>query len=394
MDTPPGSSFSKEIEIALLCSGTTVKDKDLDRVKYLCTQGIDWSFLKDLIVRNRVYVIVYHNLKLFKESLPEGFLSELKELVISTGTQNFMFTVFLQRLIAGFTRLGIFILPFKGPVLAEHIYKDIIFRPFSDLDVLVDKSDAVAAFNLLKNRGLTPQFELSPSQFKKYINDEDHFSFCEPQKKITIELHWDMSGLYLSRPITVSGLKNHIISGTLNNASIPCLTSEALLLYLCVHGAKHGWEHLEQICCITEILNQNPDLDWEKIIKLSSDWQCRNMLFLGLCLAGKLFKAPLPDHIRLTIYSDKTILNISDKITGHLFNNRPDQKKNISDRFSSFHTKIRDTYIDKIRYALRLLFRPTDKDWLYFPVPAYLSFVHYFLRPGRLLFCKLRGKDA
>jgi hypothetical protein len=394
MDTTPGRSFSKEIEIALLCSGITVKDQDLDRVKYLCTQHIDWLFLKDLIVRNRVYAIVYHNLKPFKEILPESFLSELKELATSTGTRNFMFTVFLQRLILDFTRLGIFILPFKGPVLAEHIYKDIIFRPFSDLDVLVDKSDAVAAFNLLKNRGLTPQFELKPSQFKKYINDEDHFSFCEPQKKIVIELHWDMSGLYLSRPLTLSGLKKHITSGTLNNASIPCLSSEALLLYLCVHGAKHGWEHLEQICCITEILNQNPDLDWEKIIRLSSDWQCRNMLFLGLCLAGKIFKASLPDPIRLTIHNNETIVTIADRVIDHLFNPRPGQKKNLSDRFSSFHINIRDSYTDKIRYALRLLFRPTDKEWLYFPVPAYLSFVHYFLRPGRLVFCKLRGEDA
>jgi len=394
MDTNPSSSFSKEIEIALLCSGTTVKDQDLEQVRYLCTQNIDWSFLKDLIVRTRVYAIVYHNLKLLKKSIPEGFLSELKELAISTGTRNFMFTVFLQRLIADFTRQGIFILPFKGPALAEHIYKDIIFRPFSDLDVLVDKSDAVAAFSLLKNRGLTPQFELSTSQFQKYINDEDHFSFFEPPKKITIELHWDMSGLYLSKPLTVSGLKEHITSGTLNNTSIPCLSSEALLLYLCVHGAKHGWEYLEQICCITEILNQNPDLDWKKIIKLSSDWRCRKMLFLGLCLANKLFKAPLPDHIRIAIHNNETILSITDKITGHLFNPRPDQKKNISDRFSSFHINIRDSYADKIRYALRLLFRPTDKEWLYFPVPAYLSFVHYFLRPCRLMFCTLKGEDA
>ncbi len=394
MDTPPGRSFSKEIEIALLCSGTTLKDQDLDRVRYLCTQNIDWPFLKDLIVRNRVYAIVYHNLKPIKESIPEGFWSELKELAISTGTRNFMFTVFLQRLVADFTRQGIFILPFKGPVLAEHIYKDIIFRPFSDLDVLVDKSDAVEAFNLLKNRGLTPQFKLSPSQFKKYINDEDHFSFCEPQKKITVELHWDMAGLYLSSPLTVSGLKEHITSGILNNASIPCLSSEALLVYLCVHGAKHGWEHLEQICCITEILNQNPDLNWKKIIKLSSDWQCRKMLFLGLHLAGKLFKAPLPDPIRLTIHNNETIVTIADRVIDHLFNPRPGQKKNLSDRFSSFHINIRDSFTDKIRYALRLLFRPTDKEWLYFPVPAYLSFVHYFLRPGRLLFCTLRGEDV
>lgn len=394
MDMTPGSSFSKEIEIALLCSGTTVKDQDLDRVKYLCTQRIDWIFLKSFLIRNRVYAIAYHNLKGVKESLPESFLSELKELAISTGTRNFMFTVFLQRLVADFNEAGIFILPFKGPVLSEHIYKDIIFRPFSDLDVLVDKSDAVSTFTLLKKKGLAPQLELSTSQFIKYTNDEDHFSFFEPQKKITIELHWDMSGLYLSKPITVSGLKEHITSGTLDRTTVPCLSSEALLIYLCVHGAKHGWENLEQLCCIAELLKQRPDMDWNKIINLSSAWHCRKMLFLGLCLADKIFKAPLPDDIRLTIHRDETILNISDKVTDHLFNPGSDQKKNISDRFSSFHINIRDTYTDKIRYALRLLFRPTDKEWLYFPVPASLSWVHYFLRPCRLLFCTLRGKDA
>ncbi len=394
MDITQGGSFSREVALVLLCSRIGTERQDLEQIRYLCMQGIDWDFFKKLIIRNRVYVIVYHNLKCVKESFPENLLSELKELTISTGTRNFILTVFLQRLIAEFNQQGIFILPFKGPVLAQQVYKDIIFRPFSDLDVLVDKSDAVFAFNLLKQKGLTAQLELNTSQFKKYLDDEDHFSFYEPQQKITIELHWDMSGLYLSRPITLSDLKNQIISGTLNKKAIPCLSPEAVLIYLCVHGSKHGWDYLEQICCIAELLKLNPHLNWEKIIKTALDWQCKKMLFMGLHLAAKVFKASLPDTILLTINDDETILNMADKVTDNLFNPLPDPKKNTSDRFSLFHINIRDSYADKIRYALRLLFRPTDKEWQYFPVPAYLSLVHYCLRPCRLLFYKLRRKHA
>ena len=396
MNILKNNEFSKEIEIVLLCSGTGIERQDLERIKSLCTQNIDWDFFKRLVIRNRVYVIVYHNLKLIKESLSENFLSELKALTLSTGSKNFRFTMFLQKLMADLNQAGIFVLPFKGPALAEHVYKDIIFRPFSDLDILVGKSDAVQASNILKQRGLVPQLELNDSQFKKYMDDEDHFSFYDPKQKITIELHWDMSGLYLLKQITVSDLKDHITTGTLNKKGIPCLLPEMLLIYLCIHASKHGWEYLELICCIAALIKQNPRLNWEKIIKLSSDWQCKKMLFLGLYLAARLFKSFLPDTVRIKMNDDKTIFDLSDKIIDNLFSPIPDQKnkQTFSDRFSAFHIKIRDSYIDKIRYLLRLMFRPTDKEWLYFPVPAYLSFVHYFLRPCRLIFCKLKGEHA
>ena len=383
------NTLSNEIKLALLCSSVKIDKPDFDRIKHLSAQNIDWEFFKILIIQNRIYPIVYKNLKFIEESIPVNLMSELKKMVVLTGTSNFIHTVFLQRLVAVFKEKRIFMLPFKGPVLAEQLYKDIILRPFSDLDILVDKSDAVQAFNLFKEQDLIAQLDLKKSQFEKYVNDEDHFVFYDFKNKITIELHWELSGLYLSNPITVSDLKEQIITGNINDIDIPCLSSEVLLVYLCIHGAKHGWCYLEQLCCVAELIKTDQNLDWRKIKNIASDWKCKNMLLLGMFLIKTLLKVNVPENICATKNND-IVARMSIEVIDNMFNKAHNShKKGISDRFSLFHIRIRDSIIDKIRYSLRLIFRPTDKEWLYFPVPACISFVHYFLRPCRLIIGKL-----
>ena len=62
-------------------------------------------------------------------------------------------------------------------------------------------------------------------------------------------------------------------------------------------------------------------------------------------------------------------------------------------RYNLFHLLVRDNVIDSIRYLLRLIFRPTNVEWLWLRFPASLSFLYYFLRPLRLGFLrKVRGE--
>ncbi|MCK5229203.1 MAG: hypothetical protein KAR13_02995, partial [Desulfobulbaceae bacterium] len=60
-------------------------------------------------------------------------------------------------------------------------------------------------------------------------------------------------------------------------------------------------------------------------------------------------------------------------------------------RYNFFHLLVRDNVIDTIRYLLRLIFRPTNVEWLWLRLPASLSFLYYFLRPLRLGFFKKVG---
>ncbi len=126
-----------------------------------------------------------------------------------TASRNIYLTVYLKQILSEFQNHGVFVLPFKGPVLGEQIYKDSMLRPFSDLDILVGPSDALQAADLLKAKGMIPQMELDVPQFKKYVKDEDNLSFYDTRNKISVELHWDMAGIYLSQPVTIDGVKAH-----------------------------------------------------------------------------------------------------------------------------------------------------------------------------------------
>jgi hypothetical protein len=378
-----------EIELILRCACLNPDRRDIDQIKHLSAREMNWTFIKETVLRNRICPIVLKNFMRIQENIPPDIFSQLKKQTLFTGGRSLILGTHLQHMIRVFNEQDIFVLPFKGPVLSGQVYQDNLVRFFSDLDILVARSDVVRAFHLLEKKGFSPQLSLNRAQFAKYIDDEDHFAFYDRKKRVLIELHWDMAGLYLSRRITLEDLNPHLRDGHLHHTPISCLSMEALLVYLCVHGAKHGWQYLEQICSVSELIRSTPDLDWESVIQISSEWRCRRMLKLGLHLGHTLLKAPIPHFLQADISTDKLIFKATEKIMGHLFFKQTGAE--FSDRFSSFHIQIRDSFPDKVRYFLRLVFRPTDMEWQVFPVPGVLSFVHCFTRPCRLAYARLKG---
>lgn len=382
--------FSKEIKLLLLCSKINVENKELNQINSLCARRINWNYFKALIIKHRVLSIVYDNLKTVKNA-PEHFVMEIRTLSMKNAARSFFFTTFLQKLIFFLNKNNIFIIPFKGPLLSEQIYENLTFRAFSDLDILVDKRDVIAARRLLKKKGFVESPQLNDRQFKKYIKNEDHAEFYNSDNQIKIELHWELSGLYLPMPMTISDVQNEITTYRINAMEVPCFSKEMLLVYLCIHGSKHGWEYLEQSCSVAEIIKKNRTLNWEKINRISCRWRCRKLVLLGLFLSERLLKAPVPDVLLWEASENSIVVKMADKVIHNLFKQSITNTNDITDRFSSFHITIRDSFKDKIRYFLRLIFRPTDKEWTYFSLPAFFSFFHYFLRPLRLTVARLRG---
>jgi hypothetical protein len=84
--------------------------------------------------------------------------------------------------------------------------------------------------------------------------------------------------------------------------------------------------------------------------------------------------------------NDRGVNRIGKRILERLFSNPADMDETrLPWRYSSIHFLIRDSAWDAVRYAARLLFRPTVKEWMYFPVDRRFSFIHYVLRPLRLI---------
>lgn len=382
---------SIESNFVLLCA---CNEPDVERrgkiIEMASTSDLNWDLVVETSMKHKVFPLLYKNIKLLLlDKLPEHILKKLKTLNFNIATKNFYMLSFLSRILDLFEKNNICAIPFKGPVLSQDAYGDIGLRSYADLDILVSKKKALQSWKLLLENKFQPQLKLKDAQKQKYIKSEDHMTFSKGI--IYVELHWEMSGIYLPYPLTYEHVEIRKRKIMINNQVFLNLSLEDLIIYLCVHGTKHGWENIEQICIITQIIKSNQSVNWALIEKLAVERKCKKMLWLGLYLSFFFFRPSIPDLLMNEIKKNDSILGLAQEVITRLFKDSDNVRiNNITDRFSLFHIKIRDSYVDKIRYGFRLFFRPTDKEWLYFPVPAYLSFIHYLLRPCRLIFLKLR----
>ena len=78
---------------------------------------------------------------------------------------------------------------------------------------------------------------------------------------LVVELHWEMSGRYLSRPLDLAYLHGRLRTVSLLDSNVPSLSNEDQLLYLCIHGTRHMWSRLEWICCVAELIRYKKELE-------------------------------------------------------------------------------------------------------------------------------------
>jgi hypothetical protein len=74
--------------------------------------------------------------------------------------------------------------------------------------------------------------------------------------------------------MTLKSIKQHIKQTDLLGHTVNDLHPEFLLAYLVLHGNKHGWIHLEQLCCIAELLRKEQDINWTLLFEIADEWEC------------------------------------------------------------------------------------------------------------------------
>ncbi|MCS6772061.1 MAG: nucleotidyltransferase family protein [Kiritimatiellae bacterium] len=118
----------------------------------------------------------------------------------------------------------------KGPILQELLYKDRATRPYSDLDVWVERTRLPDALNVARECGWEPPPRMPIHHFH---------AVCRPVgAPLPLELHvrWvDQANFY--RLPDDAGIER-LVDG---EAGLPRLSATDLLLYLCVHAQKHGF---------------------------------------------------------------------------------------------------------------------------------------------------------
>jgi hypothetical protein len=190
-------------------------------------------------------------------------------------------------------------------MLASFVYGNFALRQFSDLDVLVHRSDVLRAKDLLISRGYQPTLQLTRAQESAYL-ESNHEYVLWHERGVLLEVHRAFGPRLFSFAFDPEGVWARAERMSLAGAMVLTLSPEDLLLILCMHHSKDVWVRLEWICGVAELIRRHDRMDWRWVIGQADMLGMRRMLFLGLYLASDVLGTALPEHVLRTVQADRS----------------------------------------------------------------------------------------
>ena len=304
-----GMCTPQEVELLLACARVGIDAGGLARIAALCEEPIDWTRLLQRAAAHGLVPLVSRTLRAARPpALPDDVLVRLGGASLATTHRNLYLTAELLRVLALLDAEGIAAIPFKGPVLAAQVYGDLSLRPFGDLDVIVRRADlgrATAA--LLADRYRMPSADAGAAVVRRW----DDVQLMRDDGRAVVELQCGIFRWPIRFPHDYGLLWEHLSAATIGGRQVPTFPLDALIIYLCVHGAKHRWERLVWVRDVAAIASGAPALDWEPVWSSAVRLGAQRMLAIGLLLAQRAFTAAIPEPVLRRARGDATAARLA-----------------------------------------------------------------------------------
>ena len=380
-----GRAFERrpEVELLLCCARARLDATQAARVRELAAGELDWDYLLALSDRHGLQPLLHYQLnKICPASVPAEQQRRLHAAFQRVAALNVFLTRELQRLLALFAARQIEAMPYKGPALAAELYGNVALRQFSDLDIIVRPQDVTRACAVLAAEGYAPYTPLNDTQQAIMLRTQCNLPFTRERHRLVVELHWAVSAPHFARPFTADDLWARREEGELDGVRIERPAPEAMLLALCIHGAKHLWERLAWIADIAALIERRRDLNWPRLVAAARASGSERMLLLGLSLAADLLGAELPAEVRRALADEPQVAALAAAVRRDLFT--PALTPSGLRGYFYFQLKARRRLRDKLNY-LRFTITPNEDDLARLALPVPFTFVYYLLRPVRML---------
>lgn len=374
---------SDEIKVILFGLKSAIHDVNSDALSYIFQKELDWDMIYRLAEKHRMIPLLYSSLKKVPPDLvPEYILTKMSAIYMLSMKRAMIQIRELIQVMILFKDHEIPLMPYKGMALSQQLYGDIGLRISSDIDIIVHQQDAIRAKALLVSQGYAPGISLTPEQDEKFVNLRCEYDLFFPGRS-TIDIHWQFIPYYYLAPFKDADMWSELKEVALEGREILTLSPEMLLIALCIHGAKHQWKDLKQVCDIAAIIALENDLDWEYIVRIANEKRMKRILFLGLRLVEVLMETRLPPEISVAIQQDPRIQHLVSASLDAI--NQENQPHDGEVHEVLYWVSVRECVWDKIRVILLLMFKPNHDDWRYISLPAILSSFYYIIRPIRLV---------
>jgi len=365
-----------EFELLLACCGRRIEESGLTALLH---SPLNWDRVLHLANHHRVLPALFFFLQ-SRRNVPSSIQSVLRARFQMHARQVLRLSAELTGILRTFARCGIPVLAHKGPVLAERLYRDPAMRQFGDLDFLIRAVDLPRARIALQELGYRANLQLSPRQEKSYLLSGYEYVFgCDAGRNL-VELQWQIAPRFYSVDFDMDSLFARSIEEEFEGERIQMLRNEDLMLVLCVHAAKHGWEHLGMVRDIATLASF--DLDWKWIEGEALKLGILRILLISMLLARNLLGCEVSQAFSLrseTLLCEKFARDFGRKLkTG-------EATETESLRYFRTMMQLRERWQDRARFAWRLGVTPSIAEWKVLAIPESLFPMYRGMRAIRLL---------
>jgi hypothetical protein len=359
--------------LILECARAHPDPDELRRLSGLCP---DWGRLIESAQRQRVAPLVFWALnRACPDAVPPEAMAVLRTGFRQNISRNLILADELLRLLELFDGAGIQAVPFKGPALAWPLYETPGLRRMSDLDLLVPRDDVRRAIDLATSNGYR---RVGPRIGMEFFADGGQLILRRADGKLDIDLHWRLAAAHFD-PLDAAEIRARLTPIDLSGRRMPTFCPEDLLTFLCMHGAKHGWDSLAELCDLDRLIDVRR-LDWDAILSRAARRRMSRMVSLGLCLAQDLLGSNLPPEVSSRIHADARAVALAASVCARLQDGRVWSPQDLL----IFRFRLMEGARRKSRF-LRHLSRPTPTDWRFLGIPECMFPVYYLTRPIRLV---------
>lgn len=251
---------------------------------FVISPDTDWQALLSLAEAHGVSLVlaqIFHEKQI---ETPAFFTAAVRERTAVTEA----LASELENLLNQFAERQIEVLPLKGPALAKALYGDVAMRPCDDLDLLVRREDLSRAEKLLLDMGFAAPAE-GDDYHRKFIRDglmvELHFEVASPRSFL-----FDLAGLW-----------SRTRSGEFQGAHMRVMADEDLVLFLCLHGLKHGFSRLIWILDLAHALGKmQAEGSWE-LAQHARQQGLEQVLLIGCEVVREVFPQQLPQELEAVL---------------------------------------------------------------------------------------------
>lgn len=197
------------------------------------------------------------------------------------------------RVVEEFERTGVPIIPYKGPVMAEHLWGNSALRVCDDLDFLVEKRNVERAGELLGRLGYRRVSPVASHLRAALLRNASEEQFQHRETGLLLELQWSPAPSVLAVRCNTERVWRRAVSRPLNGRAVLEPSPEDLLVLLSIHGWKHNWSRLIWVGDIAHLLHAH-GLDWDRVYAECREQRNVRLLSLALRMVHRVYALTVP----------------------------------------------------------------------------------------------------